>query len=435
MMNAITFAAQRLTQSIFLILVFIFGVVSSAAASSMITTIADNPIETFPGSMAKVENADSNFTAWSSDVMTPALESLTSELLALTLPPTCTVHSAASVHIDNFPRTILPVSHNFPVHVNAVELHVSDFSGSDDILGTSTTNAGVPQTWYDDDGILSYVPVPEPGTLVLFVTAFGLFGYGRWRRKKHGFAQTSVAVTNIPVSEQHCQEERMAMVGKMAGEVMHDVKNALTGIKTCAVVLGYEDIKPEDRLVFEQTIVGEIDRIVGMTQDLLDFSCGKRKALKLEICAVKELLQDILSVIECDFRNRNIAIYTDLHYTREIQMDVSKMKRVFMNLVYNARDAMLEGGTLTITSRLIDDAVQIEFTDTGCGMSAELQARMFEPLVTEGKPHGTGLGMTIVKDILDEHQARIGVKSAVGEGTTIRITLPLMQYDWENEEY
>ena len=69
--------------------------------------------------------------------------------------------------------------------------------------------------------------------------------------------------------------------------------------------------------------------------------------------------------------------------------------------------------------------VQFEFIDTGCGIPPELQTRMFQPLVTEGKPHGTGLGMAFVKDILDKHHAHIEVESVVGQGTTIRILLPV----------
>jgi signal transduction histidine kinase len=103
------------------------------------------------------------------------------------------------------------------------------------------------------------------------------------------------------------------------------------------------------------------------------------------------------------------------------------MKRVFMNIVTNARDAMPDGGALTITSQLVNDMIQFAFIDTGCGMPPELQARMFEPYVTEGKSHGTGLGMAIVKDILDKHHAQIEVESVVSQGTTIRIALPRIQ--------
>ncbi len=269
------------------------------------------------------------------------------------------------------------------------------------------------------------IPVPEPTTLVLFITSAGIFGgYDWWRRRKSNLAQSSIALLNIPESEQCAQEERIAAVGQMTGEIMHDVKNALTGIRTCAEVLGYDDSTPEERIEFAKIIVMEVDRVFGMTQELLEFSYGGQKSLNLEMCSVRELIQDILLAIKCDFTNRNITIHTNLHYTGQFQSDVAKMKRVIMNVIDNARDAMPEGGTLTISSRLIHDMVEIEFTDTGCGMPSELQARMFEPLFTEGKPNGTGLGMAIVKEIVDAHHGHIEVESVAGEGTTIRILLP-----------
>jgi signal transduction histidine kinase len=163
---------------------------------------------------------------------------------------------------------------------------------------------------------------------------------------------------------------------------------------------------------------------VDMTQELLEFSRGKKRSLNIQMHSATALVQDTIAVIQQDFASRNISIHTDLQYSGEIQIDIEKMRRVFMNIVTNARDAMLKGGTLTITSRQVDNMVRFELIDTGCGISPELQARMFQPLVTEGKPHGTGLGMAIVKDILDKHHAHIEVESVVGQGTTIRILLP-----------
>ena len=87
-------------------------------------------------------------------------------------------------------------------------------------------------------------------------------------------------------------------------------------------------------------------------------------------------------------------------------------------------DAMPEGGTLTITSQYVNDLIQFEFTDTGIGMSPELQTHFLKPFVTAGKVNGVGLGMAIVMDILDEHQGHIEVQSVGGKGTTIRISLP-----------
>ena len=114
-----------------------------------------------------------------------------------------------------------------------------------------------------------------------------------------------------------------------------------------------------------------------------------------------------------------------MQYRGHVCLDVEKMEQAFLNIVYNARDAMPDGGTLTISTKQIDAMVCIEFTDTGCGMSPELQAHFLEPFVTAGKPSGTGLGMAIVKEILDAHHGRIEVASAVNAGTTIRVCLPV----------
>ncbi len=95
-----------------------------------------------------------------------------------------------------------------------------------------------------------------------------------------------------------------------------------------------------------------------------------------------------------------------------------------MNIISNACDAMPDGGTLTVTAQVADNRIQVEFTDTGCGMPPELQQRFLEPLVTEGKSNGNGLGMAIVKDILDKRHAQLEVQSIVGKGTTIHILLP-----------
>jgi signal transduction histidine kinase len=163
---------------------------------------------------------------------------------------------------------------------------------------------------------------------------------------------------------------------------------------------------------------------MGLAQEFLNFSSSQQCILNLQTCSVKDLIEDILVSIERDFVRRDITIYTDLHYLGQLWVDVRKMKRVFMNIIDNARDAMPDGGTLRITSRLVGNRIQLDIADTGHGIPPKLQAHIFEPCVTEGKQHGTGLGLAIVKDILDQHHAHIDIQSALGEGTTVRISLP-----------
>ncbi len=427
-MNTTTFAEHRLGTSLFALLIFTFGIVGSAAATSMSAAATGNPgpakamffdtvtyedvLMASVGYTDPVTGDDSNeFVTWTYELTTPPLGALT-----------------PSVNIDTLPDMIVPGIQRFPVDaISPLERERFDFSSADDSLEPFTAHADIPRTWYDNIS-LSSVPVPEPGTIFLFVTGVGMFGgYGWWRRKKNGSVQAALALTKLPVPEQRVREERLVMVGKMTGEVMHDVKNILTGVRTCAEVLAYDDLDSDERKEWMQMIVAEIDRIVGMTQDLLEFSYGQQRPLKLQTCSAKELIEELLALEQCHLASRKISIQTELQYTGFFPVDPAKLTRVFTNIVDNACDAMPEGGTLTISSRLVTKAslIQFEFTDTGCGMPPELQAHFLEAFVTEGKPHGTGLGMAIVKEVLDKHHAHLAVRSVVGQGTTIRISLPL----------
>jgi signal transduction histidine kinase len=106
-------------------------------------------------------------------------------------------------------------------------------------------------------------------------------------------------------------------------------------------------------------------------------------------------------------------------------MDQDKLVRVFYNIASNARDAMPQGGTLEVTTIEENGFVKIEFRDSGTGMPEEVKKRIFEPFMTYGKKHGTGLGMSIVKKVIDDHKGRIEIDSEMGKGTTIRMLLPL----------
>ena len=224
-------------------------------------------------------------------------------------------------------------------------------------------------------------------------------------------------------------EQRLAMLGKMTCDVLHDIKNSLTAIRTCAEVLSYSDLQASEREQFMQTIAGEIDRIVDMTQDLTVFSHDSGRSLNRQRCSAQMFLQSVLPDLERQFYAHHITLHTHLDAAAEFQADVAKMKRVVLNIAYNARDAMPDGGVFTIAARCDHGDLVFEFTDTGCGMTPEVCARIFEPLFTVGKRNGTGLGMTIVQEILTQHDAAIEIESAPAEGTTVRIRLPRCQKD------
>jgi signal transduction histidine kinase len=187
----------------------------------------------------------------------------------------------------------------------------------------------------------------------------------------------------------------------------------------------------EERQQRSHTIVQEIDLILGTVQELLEFSYGQHGALNLQSCTVQEFIDRVIATLNTRFAGQRITIEKHLEYGGDIQFDRKKMTRVFLNIAENARNAMPEGGTLTITNRLVDNIVHFEFIDQGYGISPELSDRIFEPFVSEGKVNGTGLGLTIVKKILHEHHAHIDIHSVLTKGTTVHISIPRDQASWE----
>lgn len=266
---------------------------------------------------------------------------------------------------------------------------------------------GIPGT----DNVLSFLPVL--GFLVYWKT---------FRRIGDSRQQTSVMRT-APMTGDFIQRKPDS-IAREAHYVIHDIKNALAGIQSCAEVLQYEDLEPDDRISFASTIVEEIERVTLLSQNVLQEYPGKQSLLKREPYSLKRLLEKLLSVIESNCKRRHITLISTLHDVGTCHIDTAQIQRVFMNILTNACDAMPHGGSLRISLEKTETYIHLEFVDTGCGMSPELQAEFLEPHVTSGKAHGTGLGMAIVKQILDQYEAVLEVESLVGQGTTIRILLP-----------
>lgn len=367
---------------------------------------------------------DPNFTSFSQHS-----RPLKSALLKLMLTPEQIQLNPEALGIQGLTdnRTLEDLDLSVQVEVDLLELYEPD-----ELLEMLDANAGkIPISYHDSRTISSaqlFLVTDTPDSsrwqlalsILPTILVLLLIGYIAWYRRVQREVTRAVANGSLPSPE----DERMAVIGRMAGSVIHDVKNAFTAIRGCAEVIADDELDPHDRKDFAKMIVNEIDRGVDMTQELLEFTRGKTSPLDLQPHSATALLQEVTDMMRPDLLNHNIVFQTEYQDTGTIALDREKMRRVFLNLLSNARDAMPEGGSLTVTCRLIDGSVQIEFRDTGCGISPELQARMFQPLVSEGKPHGTGLGLAIVKDILDKHQAGIEVESTVGQGSTFRIVLP-----------
>jgi PAS domain S-box-containing protein len=221
--------------------------------------------------------------------------------------------------------------------------------------------------------------------------------------------------------EKLIKSERLAAIGEVAAMVGHDLRNPLTGIKGATYYLKtklYSKMDEKTREMLE-LIEADIEYANKIITDLLEYS--REVHLELTETNPKTIITETLHLIKVP---KNIQIINRTRKEPKIRIDIEKMARVFHNLVINAIDAMPNGGKLTITSRKTKDAVEFIFKDTGIGMTKETMEKIFTPFFTT-KAKGMGLGLPICKRIIEAHGGKITVESAVGEGTTFILTLPI----------
>jgi signal transduction histidine kinase len=216
--------------------------------------------------------------------------------------------------------------------------------------------------------------------------------------------------------------ERLSLVGTMANSIIHDLKNPICIIRCCTDLISMETKDPRLQELTGMTDKA-VDGMLAMTQELLDYARGSATVSCETVsiwCLLDELNQQALRLLP----GNNIQFAKNIRYDGNVLVDVTRFIRVLCNLIKNAREAMPNGGILTISTDLVDEQVVIQISDTGVGIPAELLPKLFEPFVTHGKSHGTGLGMAIAKSVVTAHSGKISVSSVPGSGTTVDIRLP-----------
>ena len=221
--------------------------------------------------------------------------------------------------------------------------------------------------------------------------------------------------------ERLLKAQRLAVIGELASMIGHDLRNPLTGIAGAAYYLKRRlsletDDKTKEMLKFIEKNVEYSNNIIN---DLLNYS----REIRLELTKgdPKSIIRDALSLVKIP---KNIRIVDLTENESEIKVDAHKLKRVFVNIIKNAVDAMPKGGTLTIKSKRSNDNLEIVFSDTGTGMSNEAMKKLWTLLFTT-KAKGIGLGLPICKRLIEAHGGKISVKSILGKGTTLTVTIPI----------
>lgn len=233
----------------------------------------------------------------------------------------------------------------------------------------------------------------------------------------------SIAIENARLAQEMVNSERLSAVGRMASTIIHDIKNPMGTLRVYAQVMKKKSGNEEASKLADE-MIHQVDRFVNMAQEILDFSRGV-SATNIQEVDFGEVMEGVLLFIEKDLTKRNIKLERNLNFKGKMKLDTDKIIRVFYNIASNAADAMATGGSITVTTEDTGGMVKVDFKDTGTGMPEEVKQRIFEPFVTFGKKHGTGLGMSIVKKVMDDHKGKIEIESELGKGTTIRLLFPL----------
>jgi signal transduction histidine kinase len=225
------------------------------------------------------------------------------------------------------------------------------------------------------------------------------------------------------IQQRLVKSERFAAIGELAGMIGHDLRNPLTGIKNAAYYLKRKqgNLDPEKAVEMTMVIDRSVDHANAIINDLLDYS--RDIHLELEESTPTSLFAVALASIQIPERIKIVNKSTD---EPTMLLDLDKIERVFVNIIKNAVDAIPENGTLELTNRQGEEEVEFIFRDTGTGMSEQTIARIFTPLFTT-KAKGMGFGLAICKRIVEAHNGKIKVESAVGKGTTFTVTLPIEQ--------
>jgi two-component system NtrC family sensor kinase len=234
--------------------------------------------------------------------------------------------------------------------------------------------------------------------------------------------------------EQLLQSEKLAAMGRLTSQIAHELNNPLYGIMNTLELMKTE-IPPENkrRKVLDMAL-SETVRLTEMLRKTLSFS--KPDEEERQPIDINTVIDEILLLYEKQLREHSIRIVSSLaENLDEVCVSKNQLRQVFLNMVSNARDAMPEGGTLTVKTKVKGGSVHIKFSDTGIGIEEEDLNRVFVAFfTTKDKVKGVGLGLSVCYGFIKDHGGDIKVKSKPDSGTTFTIILPVHRENAEERD-
>jgi two-component system sensor histidine kinase HydH len=272
--------------------------------------------------------------------------------------------------------------------------------------------------------VLRAVPAGELATElteIVFYFAVGSLAGALVERERSQREKTERAHSRLE------QAQRLSMMGQMAAGVAHEIKNPLASIKGASEIIA-EDIAPDSpKREFLEIVQKETGRLDGTVRTFLEYARPQPFCPSLE--KVEEILSSTLKQMEPQIRAASLNLRTDIpDFPERARVDPQKMRQVFINLLLNSVAATPPGGSISVklqqSGKGQNEFWMISFSDTGEGIAPEDLQRVFEPFFTK-RTTGSGLGLAVVRSIVDEHGGTVQVSSEPGRGSTFTVLLPL----------
>jgi PAS domain S-box-containing protein len=271
---------------------------------------------------------------------------------------------------------------------------------------------------------LEAVPLPDGRSFDLKLAPF---------RDAEGTAQGALLIVDdvterVRTKEQLVKSERLAAVGRIAAQITHEIRNPLSSIGLNAELLGEEVArfaegeKAKEAQGLVRAIAREVDRLTEVTEQYLRYA--RLPAPRFAREEVNAILADLLHFMDGELRTRGIAVRRDLaDALPAVEADENQLRQAFLNVLRNSCESMRSGGQLRVETSARDGVVRLTIADSGVGIEKKNLERIFDPFFST-KEGGTGLGLALTHQIIEEHGGSIACESEVGRGTTFTISLP-----------
>lgn len=217
--------------------------------------------------------------------------------------------------------------------------------------------------------------------------------------------------------------ERLSIVGRFSSLILHDIRNPLSALKSRVELLEMNSGNREYCEQSLQKIKADVSRMETIAAEFLDYVRGEIR-LRMSVCNINTLFERLRESVTLKAEQSGVALVTECLTDRPVVLDEDRMLRVLINCAENACNAMPAGGTLAVKGWTEGETLFLEVSDTGIGMSEDVLAHIFEPFYSASSVGGTGLGMIIIKNIVDAHHGQISITSSQGAGTRLQISIP-----------